>query len=129
MDSIIIFLQIVVALGLLNVWILRLNKKTPYRGSNSNSLKSEFTAYGLPIWFFYVVGFIKISAAVALLLGLWKPFLVFPAALVVSFLMLGAVGMHLKVGDPFKRFIPALTLLFFSICLCLGSVYRGIGTW
>lgn len=117
-------LQLVVAFGLLNVWVIRSNQATPYRGSNASSLKNEFKAYGLPLWSFYVIGFIKISAALLLLLGLWKPFLVFPAALVVSFLMVGAIGMHIKVKDPLKKMIPALIMLLLSIAICIGTFYR-----
>ena len=122
MDVITKFLQLFVAFGLLNVWIIRRNKGTPYRGANSDSLKNEFDAYGLPLWSFYVIGFIKISSALLLLLGLWIPFLVFPSAFVVSLLMLGAVCMHIKVRDPLKKFLPALIMLFFSICICIGSL-------
>lgn len=122
MDFITIFLQIFVAFGLLNVWVIRRDQKTPYRGSDASSLKSEFAAYGLPLWSFYVIGFIKISSALLLLLGLWIPFLVFPAALVVSLIMFGALCMHIKVRDPVKKFLPALIMLFFSIVICLGSL-------
>ena len=125
MSYITIFLQLFVAFGLLNVWLTRCNKKTPYRGSNACSLKDEFTAYGLPLWSFYVIGFIKITAALLLILGLWIPFLVFPAALVISFMMIGAVSMHIKVKDPLKKSLPALIMLFFSISLCLLSILKG----
>ena len=124
MSYITIFLQLFVAFGLLNVWLIRCNKKTTYRGSNACSLKDEFTAYGLPLWSFYVIGFIKISSAILLLLGLWKPFLVFPAALVVSLMMVGALCMHIKVRDPVKKSLPALIMLFCSIGICLGSFYN-----
>ena len=124
MGYITIFLQLFVAFGLLNVWVIRSNQKTPYRGSNGSSLKNEFAAYGLPLWSFYVIGFIKISSALLLLLGLWIPFLVFPAALVVSLMMVGAVCMHIKVRDPLKKLLPALIMLFFSIGICLGSFYH-----
>jgi len=117
------FLQLFVAFGLLNVWVIRSNQETPYRGSNSSSLKNEFTAYGLPLWSFYVIGFIKISCALLLLLGFWIPFLVFPSAFVVSLMMFGAVCMHLKVRDSLKKFLPALIMLFFSICICIGALY------
>jgi DoxX-like protein len=121
MDYITIFLQLFVAFGLLNVWLIRSNKKTIYRGSNAFSLKDEFTAYGLPLWSFYVIGFIKISSAILLLVGLWIPFLVFPTALVVCFMMVGAVCMHIKVRDPLKKLLPALLMLFFSIGICILS--------
>ena len=124
MDSITVLLQLFVAFGLLNVWVIRSNHETPYRGSNGSSLKSEFAAYGLPLWSFYVIGFIKISSAVLLLLGLWIPFLVFPSALVISLMMVGALCMHIKVRDPFKKSLPALVMLFCSIGICLGSFYH-----
>lgn len=124
MNAITIVLQLVVAFGLLNVWLVRRHQETPYRGSNARSLKDEFLAYGLPSWAFYLVGFIKISAAICLLLGLWKPFLVFPAALVVAFMMSGAICMHVKVGDPFKKAVPALIMFFCAIGLCIASQYH-----
>lgn len=124
MDSITLILQLIVAFGLLNVWIIRSNQETSYRGCNARSLKNEFAAYGLPEWAFYTVGFIKISCALLLLLGVWIPSLVFPAALVLSFMMLGALCMHYKVKDPMKKSIPALLMLIMSIAICFGSFYR-----
>lgn len=124
MNYLIIFLQLFLAFGILNVWIVRSKLNTPYRGCNASSLKSEFAAYGLPLWAFYAIGLIKISSALLLLLGLWLPFLVFPAALVLSLMMFGAIGMHLKVRDPLKKFLPALIMLIFSILICLGSFYQ-----
>lgn len=123
MNYITISLQLFVAFGLLNVWIIRSHQKTPYRGSNSSSLKNEFAAYGLPLWSFYVIGFIKITSALLLLVGLWIPFLIFPSAFVISWVMLGAVSMHIKVRDPLKKVLPALIMLFFSIVICIGSFY------
>lgn len=124
MDPITIFLQLLVAFGLLNVWIIRSNQETPYRGSNASSLKNEFAAYGLPLWSFYVIGFIKITSAILLLLGLWMPVLVFPSALVISLVMLGAVCMHIRVRDPLKKVLPALLMLFLSICICIRAMYN-----
>lgn len=122
MGYITIFLQLFVAFGLLNVWLIRCNKRTEYRGANACSLKNEFAAYGLPSWSFYVIGFIKIGAALLLLLGLWIPILVFPSALVVSLMMVGALGMHIKVRDPIKKSLPALIMLICSIGICVGSL-------
>lgn len=123
MDAITRFLQLFVAFGLLNVWIVRRNQATPYRGSNSSSLKNEFMSYGLPLWSFYVIGFIKISAAFLLVLGLWMPVLVLPSALVISLVMLGAVCMHIKVRDPLKKCLPALMMLIFSIGICMETLH------
>ncbi len=114
-------LQIVVALGLLNVWLLRFNKTTAFRGGAAHSMPEEFAAYGLPVWSTYVVGALKIGAAICLIAGVWLHFLVFPAALLVCILMVGALAMHLKVRDPLSRLIPALAVLVMSAIICFGS--------
>ncbi len=121
MDNILItLLQLVIALGLLNVWLLRFNKKTAYRGGEANNLVEEFAVYGLPSWFCYLIGFLKISAASLLLLGFWIPQLILPASLLVIALMLGAVTMHAKVKDPIKKALPAGAMLMMSIIVCAG---------
>jgi len=61
--------QVVIGFGILNVWILRSKRPTSYRSKQATSLKEEFAAYGLPSWFIYLVGAIKIPAALALLAG------------------------------------------------------------
>ena len=114
-------LQIVVALGLLNVWLLRFNKTTAFRGGAARSMPEEFAAYGLPVWSTYVVGALKIGAAICLIAGVWLHFLVFPAALLVCILMVGALAMHLKVRDPLSRLLPALAVLVMSAIICFGS--------
>ena len=108
------FFQITVALGLLNVWILRSTSATAYRGGEAQSLKEEFSAYGLPDAAFFIVGALKVGSAVALLVGFWIPELVVPAASIIAVLMMGALSMHIKVGDPLKKSIPAFLILVMS---------------
>jgi hypothetical protein len=112
-------LQVIVGLGLLNVWLLRPRSSTSYRGGDANSLKGEFAEYGLPEWTFYVVGALKIGAAIAFIAGIWIPALVAPAAAVVIVLMLGAVAMHVKVGDPWKKALPAFLVLLMCTAILL----------
>ncbi|MBC7671140.1 MAG: DoxX family protein [Polaromonas sp.] len=119
MRTVMIILQLVAAFGLLNVWLLRFNRSTAYRGGNATSMTEEFAAYGLPAWFTYVVGALKIGAALALIAGIWYPGLVLPAAVLVSVLMLGALSMHAKIGDPLKKSFPALGVL----ALCAAIVW------
>jgi hypothetical protein len=107
-------LKVVIAVGLINVWLIRFNKATNYRGGEARTLKEEFQVYGLPIWFCYFIGFFKILAAHALLAGIWLPWLVPPAAALIVVLMIGAVAMHLKVKDPLNKIFPALTMLAMS---------------
>ena len=114
-------LQVIVGLGLLNVWLLRRQSATAYRGGDAKNLKDEFATYGLPAPMFYVVGGLKIACGVLLLLGLGYAPVVLPAAAVVAVLMLGAVVMHLKVGDPVSKYVPAALMLAMSVAICVIS--------
>jgi hypothetical protein len=112
--------QVIVALGLLNVWLLRFNKPTAYRGGTAVNMPGEFTAYGLPAWFCCCVGVLKVACACALLAGLLYPRISLPAAAVVAALMVGSVAMHLKVRDPFKKSVPALAVLVLCLIVIAG---------
>ena len=112
--------QIVVGCGLLNVWLLRFNKATAYRGGKASSMLEEFAAYGLPAWSCYLVGFLKVASAFALLAGLLYPVLILPAASIVAALMAGAIVMHLKVADPFKKSLLAISLLALCLLMMVG---------
>ncbi len=114
-------LQVIVGLGLLNVWLLRRQSSTAYRGGDAKNLKDEFAAYGLPAAMFYVVGGLKIICGVLLLVGLAYPPVVLPAAAVVAVLMVGAVAMHLKVNDPVSKYVPASLMLAMSGAICVIS--------
>ena len=114
-------LQVIVGLGLLNVWLLRRQTATAYRGGDAKNLKEEFAAYGLPAPMFYVVGGLKILCGVLLLVGLAYAPVVLPAAAVVAVLMVGAVAMHLKVSDPVSKYVPAALMLAMSGAICVIS--------
>ena len=114
-------LQAIVGLGLLNVWLLRRQSATAYRGGEAKNLKDEFATYGLPAPMFYIVGGLKIICGVLLLVGLAYPPVVLPAAAVVAVLMMGAVAMHLKVRDPVSKFVPAALMLAMSVAICVIS--------
>lgn len=115
METVSLLLQIIIPLGIFNVWLLRPKKATAYRGGAATNLKDEFAAYGLPEAAFYIIGTLKLGAAVLLLLGLVLPILVFPGALLMAALMLGAVLMHAKVSDPLVRCVPAALMLVMSL--------------
>lgn len=113
-------LQVVVGLGLLNVWLVRANLATNYRGGNAKNIKEEFAVYGLPGWFCSVVGVLKVGGALALLAALWFPELRQPAAALIAVLMAGAVSMHAKVRDPIVKTVPAAAMLVMSLTLYLA---------
>jgi len=117
MEALILFLQLVIALGLLNVWLLRPQQKTPYRGGNAGSMAEEFAAYGLPHWSMFVVGALKILSALALIIGVWVSELVLPAAGIIGVLMVGALAMHAKAKDPLPKFLPAAAILILTLIL------------
>jgi hypothetical protein len=112
-------LQVIVGLGLLNVWLVRARSSTGYRGGAAGSLKEEFAVYGLPDWTFYLVGGLKVVAGVLLIAGIWFPGLVRLPAVVVAVLMVGALAMHAKVKDPLSKSLPALAVLLMSVAIFL----------
>ena len=112
-----ILAQIVIALSIYNVWFLRFNKPTMFRGKGAKNMKQEFISYGLPGWFTWVIGFIKVSLATMLLLGFFQEQLIFPAAIGMAILMFGAVMMHMKVKDNPIKSIPAFIFLILSISI------------
>ena len=121
MQTVVAFLQIIAALGLLNVWLLRFGRSTAYRGGEARTMSEEFAVYGLPAWSTYVIGILKVGSALCLIAGIWLPRIVLPAALLVGVLMLGALAMHLKVRDPLKKSLPALVMLALSVMIAWGS--------
>ncbi len=107
--------QVVIALGIFNVWFMRFHKPTAYRGEGAANMREEFAAYGLPVWAMWLIGGMKITLAVGLLVGLWLPALVVPCGVGMAILMIGAVAMHVKVGDKPARAVPALVMLALSV--------------
>jgi hypothetical protein len=102
--------QTAAALWILNVWFNRFNKDTGYRGGNATNMKEEFEEYGLSETTMYAVGAAKVSLAGLMLAGLVAPRVSRPASIGLATFMLGAIGMHIKVGDPVKRYLPALSV-------------------
>jgi len=121
MNYLLIALQILVSLGLLNVWLLRFNQRSKYRGGSAQNLTEEFKIYQLPTWFMYAVGTLKIGSAIALLLGLYYPSLIVPSSAIVVLLMFGAMLMHAKVKDSMLKYIPALVMFLMGLAILLIS--------
>lgn len=118
MDSVVLASQILIALGIFNVWLVRPRKATEWRGGTAHNLKEEFAAYGLPGWFMAAVGCLKLLCALLLIVGIWVPVVTQPAAIALALLMLGAVTMHFKVKDPVQRSLPAFAML--GLCLLVA---------
>jgi hypothetical protein len=122
MEWIKITIQIIIAIGIYNVWLVRFGKSTKWRGGTATDMRSEFEAYGFPAWFMMVIGFVKVSFATLLIIGIWFPFLVGPTAIGMTSLMTGAIGMHIKVKDPMLKSLPAFIMFCLSLSLSLISL-------
>jgi hypothetical protein len=107
MDNLLILIQLVIAFGIFNVWIVRVNKATAWRGGNATTMAEEFRVYGLSDSMRSIVGALKLSSA---------------ALVVIGVLMLAAVYMHFKVADPVRKSIPAFTMFMLSMAVLL---FRG----
>ena len=117
MENIKIIIQVVIALGIFNVWIIRLKKPSMYRGGESNNMESEFKAYGFKDSFMKFIGFSKLLLACLLLIGIWFPILVDPSAFLMGCLMVGAIGVHVKINDSLIKSLPAFLML--SLCFAI----------
>ena len=84
-------------------------------------MRQEFAVYGLPSWSMQVIGALKLLCAAGLVIGIWVPSVALPAAAGLAVLMLGAIAMHIKVKDPLKKSLPALTMLV--MCLLVAGSY------
>ena len=98
------------ALWIFNVWFLRFNRDTGYRGGSAKNMKEEFAVYGLSEPAMYAVGATKVGLATTMLVGHAVPRVTRPASIGLAAMMLGAIGMHVKVGDPVKQYLPALSV-------------------
>ena len=107
--------QITIALSIYNVWFFRFNKPTIYRGKNAETMKDEFISYGLPDYFVWLIGFLKVTLATLLLIGIYINSLVFPASIGMAILMVGAIAMHIKVNDDIIKSLPATIFLILSL--------------
>ncbi len=118
MEYVVIILKLVVGLGILNVWLLRANRATAYRGGNAKTMREEFATYGLPYGFMCVIAVLKVGLAIALLASIWIHSLAQPAAIGLGVLMLGAFIMHLKVKDPISKALPSIAV--FAMCAAIA---------
>lgn len=110
-------LMAVIALTILNVWLLRFGQNSNFRGGTATDMISEFAAYGLNPTIMYAVGTLKVLAAIALLLGIWYPKFITPALGIISFLMLSAIYFHFSIHDDWIKSVPAASLLTGSVLL------------
>ena len=114
------FLSVFVGLTVINVWLFRYNKSTSYRGGDATNLVEEFAVYGLEDYFL-LIGIIKVSLAIILILSLYFSKLRFFASFGIAIMMLVAIFMHISVGDELLKSAPATTMLISSLIIAYSA--------
>jgi hypothetical protein len=105
--------QIIIALSIIIVWVFRFD-----------NIVKEFKQYGISDLIRNVVGAAKISLSTLLVVGIWYPSLVLIPSLVMAFLMVCAQIAHIRVKNPWFKFLPSFVLLILS--LFVAAVHSGI---
>jgi len=113
-------LSTIVGLTVINVWLFRSNRSTSYRGGDATNLLEEFEVYGLEDYFL-IIGIIKVSLAVLLLLSLYFKKLSFFASSGIAVMMLVAVYMHINAGDELIKSMPASVMLASCLIIAFSS--------
>ena len=114
------FLSVFVGLTVINVWLFRSNKSTSYRGGDATNLIEEFAVYGLEDYFL-LIGIIKVSLAIILILSLYFSKLRFFASFGIAIMMMVAIYMHISVGDELLKSAPATTMLISSLIIAYSA--------
>jgi hypothetical protein len=116
-DYIDLIIKTIILISILNVWLVKYDKPSRWRGGGADSLQQEFYKYGLSKTMFYIVGFIKIALAIILFVSaffmsdLLEPI----GAYGMAIMMLGAIIMHVRISDPISRNLPAFIFLILSL--------------
>jgi uncharacterized membrane protein YphA (DoxX/SURF4 family) len=103
-----IVLQALVAASIFFVWVVRYD-----------NIIQEFKQYRLPDWLRDLVGILKLTFALLLLLGLQRAALAMIGSLGIAGLMGCAFAVHLRVKNPAFKMLPSLTLLALSVIIAV----------
>jgi membrane associated rhomboid family serine protease len=112
MQDLTIVLQALVAASIFFVWVVRYD-----------NIIQEFKQYGLPDWLRDLVGILKLTFALLLLLGIQRASLAMIGSLGIAGLMGCAFVMHLRVKNPVFKMLPSLALLALSLAIAVVN-YR-----
>lgn len=79
----------------------------------STEMTEQFVNWGYPSFMSYITGGLEILAAIGLFIPKFRRF----AAMGLIAIMIGAVGTHLKVGDPIAKAGPALMYAIWAVII------------
>ena len=104
MENVSIVFQLIVSISVFIVWIFRYD-----------NIVVEFKVYGYSDLLRNFVGVAKTSTSTLLILGLWFKEITIYASLSMAFFMFCAQLSHIKVKNPFIKFVPSLIFLIMSL--------------
>ena len=100
MHTLSVCLQALVAAAVFFVWVVRYA-----------NIIHEFKQYGLPDWVRDLVGILKMTFALLLLIGVERPQFAVVGGVGIALLMLAAFVTHLRAKNPIFKMLPCLSLL------------------
>jgi len=103
MHALTISLQALVAASVFFVWVVRYA-----------NIVQEFKQYGLPDWLRDLVGILKMTFSLMLLIGIERSPFAVAGGIGIAALMGAAFVTHLRMKNPLFKMLPSLTLLVFS---------------
>jgi len=106
MHSLTISLQAFVAVSVFFVWVVRYA-----------NIVQEFKQYGLPDWLRDLVGILKMTCSLMLLIGIEREPFAMAGAIGIAVLMGAAFVTHLRVKNPVFKMLPSLTLFVLSVVI------------
>ena len=109
---------LIIALGVINVWIIRRDKATGFRPDGAANIAEEFRRYGFSDSLRRSIGVTKLTLSALLLVGgAYAPIGAAAAGMVL--LMSGAIVAHIRVRDPVVESVPALLMLAMSAAMVM----------
>jgi len=103
-----ISLQTLVAASVFFVWVVRYE-----------NIVQEFKQYGLPGWLRDLVGILKMTFALMLLIGMQRGLFAVVGGIGIAILMGAAFVTHLRIKNPVFKMLPSLALLVLSVVIAL----------
>lgn len=106
MENIPILATLILSISVIIVWVFRYD-----------NIVKEFKQYGISDLLRNIVGASKISLATILIVGVCyeKSDLLIVSSLAMAFLMICAQYFHIKVKNPWSKFVPSFLLLVLSL--------------
>jgi uncharacterized membrane protein YphA (DoxX/SURF4 family) len=106
MHDLAISMQSLVAASIFFVWVVRYG-----------NIVEEFKQFDLPDWLRDLVGILKLTFSLMLLIGIDRAPFAIIGGIGISILMLGALLTHVRVKNPVFKMLPSLTLLVLSLAI------------